>query len=141
MAPSGSGSFDWRDSYPRPATLQDLVLRGIERELLEETGLGSRTSVRSILTGYSRDLRRAGLPQFYAVSILDVPSTEVRRRFREGPYVNHIHRWPCDLSDPNILSKDLMESLGDHRDTASQPLRAAVELLLAAIREDPDLLK
>lgn len=74
LMPSGSGSADVVD-LDHSSTLQELMIRSMERELLEETGLEPyRTDlVETKLLGYARLLERGGKPDFFGISLLKVP--------------------------------------------------------------------
>lgn len=74
LMPSGSGSVDPGDAESE-RTLQEFVIAGMERELLEETGLDPfrRDLCETRLLGYARLLERGGKPDFFGISLLNVP--------------------------------------------------------------------
>jgi 8-oxo-dGTP pyrophosphatase MutT (NUDIX family) len=74
LMPSGSGSADVVD-LDYSSTLQGLMTRSMERELLEETGLEPYRSdlVETKLLGYARLWERGGKPDFFGISLLKVP--------------------------------------------------------------------
>jgi 8-oxo-dGTP pyrophosphatase MutT (NUDIX family) len=101
LAPSGSGSLDPRDlnsaSTGRPRreeTLQDIVRRGMERELEEETGIRQNEIRRTEVIGFARWLERGAKPEFFGVTALSVTAEDLKegrvtsgeRLFTEGTF-------------------------------------------------------
>lgn len=137
IAPSGSGSFNWRD-VQSCRTLQELAIKGVERELREELGLSRTTPARTLLTGYVRDVRRGGLPQFYGVTLLDATADMVKRRLLERGFVHeHLADFPCTLEDLKALRREIQDALEEVRPTASAPLQVAVRLLSELLIREP----
>jgi 8-oxo-dGTP pyrophosphatase MutT (NUDIX family) len=69
MAPSGSGSADWRDDIlSSSAGFTQLVAGEMERELREELGLSHSVRCQSIVVGYCRMLDRAGKPEYFGLT-------------------------------------------------------------------------
>jgi 8-oxo-dGTP pyrophosphatase MutT (NUDIX family) len=101
MMPSGSGSADLGD-LEEAATLQQVALSALERELLEETGLDPfrrAELVQSKLIGYARVLERGGKPDFFGVSLMNVPFHAISSRDRHGLRTD----LPKITSDPERL--------------------------------------
>src|SRR5690606_28384422 len=81
LAPTGSGSCDWKDfEATRGAgegnTLMQVVLRAMERELREESSLQGVADARitSRVLGYFRWMNRGGKPEFVGISRVDAPA-------------------------------------------------------------------
>jgi hypothetical protein len=80
--PSGSGSLDFKD-YHEGDDLCTVVVRGVERELFEETSLGKSFTkkkrqklgieITTSVLCYYRDLERAGKPEFCCISKINKP--------------------------------------------------------------------
>jgi len=82
-APSGSGSADWEDFAPFNNNFQHALTRAMERELREENGLESlQPQLKTRVIGMSRLLSRGGKPEFFGVSLLDLPAADLPARER-----------------------------------------------------------
>lgn len=75
--PTGSGSMDFAD-YKEGEDLRQMVIRGAERELAEESSLKKLLGedmfsdiVHTTVIGYYRDMERGGKPEFCCVSRVD----------------------------------------------------------------------
>jgi hypothetical protein len=82
LAPSGSGSLDLRDLGPREDILQDIVRRGMERELCEETGLRRNEIAGTMVTGFARWMDRGAKPEFFGITELSITAQDIERRRR-----------------------------------------------------------
>jgi 8-oxo-dGTP pyrophosphatase MutT (NUDIX family) len=90
LAPSGSGSLDPRDLGPavtgpgsRPAEiLQDIVRRGMERELREETGIRQDEIRHTKVIGFARWLERGAKPEFFGITQLSATADDIAERRR-----------------------------------------------------------
>jgi hypothetical protein len=97
LAPSGSGSLDWRDINVVECSgfrFRDAVVAGLERELSEE--ISARTGYGAAVTrliGYARGLHRGGKPEYVGFTLLRQSSHELRIRPREDGFVNEIMRY------------------------------------------------
>jgi 8-oxo-dGTP pyrophosphatase MutT (NUDIX family) len=81
LAPSGSGSLDPRDLPPdQTDTLQNIVRRGMERELCEETGIRPEEIRNTTVVGFARWLERGAKPEFFGVTGLSVSARDLARR-------------------------------------------------------------
>lgn len=96
LAPSGSGSFDWRDVDQSGASdLLSLVRYGARRELHEECALGDgedgeRYIASSVMVlGFARMLHRGGKPEFYCLGMIDATAKEITQRKPER-YVDRV---------------------------------------------------
>ncbi|MGH3544427.1 MAG: hypothetical protein ACRDPW_00610, partial [Mycobacteriales bacterium] len=69
LAPSGSGSLEPKDLAPG-ASLQQLVIVGMERELSEECGIEPDEIAGTRVVGYARWLERGAKPEFFGVTRL-----------------------------------------------------------------------
>jgi hypothetical protein len=100
LAPSGSGSLDPRDlghgsaaTLREIGTLQDIVQRGMERELCEETGILPSEIRGTRVTGFARWLERGAKPEFFGITELSVTTDDLaghrplasgERRYTDG---------------------------------------------------------
>jgi hypothetical protein len=98
LAPSGSGSLDPRDLGPAsasvhasaspgpvarpPETLQDIVRRGMERELREETGIRQDEIRDTKIIGFARWLERGAKPEFFGITQLSATAAGIADRRR-----------------------------------------------------------
>ncbi len=114
LAPSGSGSSDYKDikknrnrfallkelvvnfrhllgyvdyRFRQPQTLHQVLIRGMERELCEECNYNRPNRINSRLIGYVRLLERGGKPDFFGISYIDddlLPSRTALRHSETG---------------------------------------------------------
>jgi len=81
LAPSGSGSLDPRDlGRRRTATLQDILRRGMHRELREETAIRPDEITGTTVAGFARWLDRGGKPEFFGLTQLSVTEDDLAGR-------------------------------------------------------------
>lgn len=87
IAPSGSGSTDYRD-YKRlkeNSSFQDLAILTMERELREECNLRYKNiGMNSRIIGFARLLERGGKPDFFGVTYMDINHDEIGTSFKES---------------------------------------------------------
>src|SRR6266540_3370668 len=79
LAPSASGTLEPADmvAVGDGASLQDVLVHGIERELYEEAGIGADAVLETRVVGFGRWLERGAKPEFFAVTTLNVPASAV----------------------------------------------------------------
>lgn len=89
LAPSGSGSLDPRDlgqvsvgrhGHDKILILQDIVRRGMERELREETGIRQDEIRHTEVTGFARWLERGAKPEFLGVTELSATAQDLKEQ-------------------------------------------------------------
>ncbi|NUS74221.1 MAG: hypothetical protein HOQ05_12560 [Corynebacteriales bacterium] len=82
LAPSGSGSLEPVDlSTLSPTwTLQQLLINGMQRELVEECGIKSREIIDTQVVGYGRWLERGAKPEFFGVTRLAIAAEQLNAR-------------------------------------------------------------
>jgi ATP-dependent RNA helicase DeaD len=81
LAPAGSGSLDPRDLRPaRAEILQDVIRRGMERELREETGIRPDEIRSTRITGFARWLERGAKPEFFGLTELSATANDLTQR-------------------------------------------------------------
>jgi hypothetical protein len=79
LAPSGSGTLEPDDLIAAGvgASLQDVLVHGMERELCEEVGIGVDDVLETRVVGFGRWLERGAKPEFFAVTKLKVLARDV----------------------------------------------------------------
>ncbi|MCG9893940.1 MAG: hypothetical protein MH204_00510, partial [Fimbriimonadaceae bacterium] len=87
LAPTGSGSLDWKDTVGK-GNLEELLVSGMNRELSEESHrFGTKQinvkHIESKIIGFYRRLSRGGKPDFLGISRLPVCSSELAPNFTE----------------------------------------------------------
>jgi hypothetical protein len=121
LAPSGSGSLDPRDLGPAPqreGVLQDVVRRGMERELQEETGIRQDEIRYTEVIGFARWLERGAKPEFFGVTELSATTHDLKEQRRltsdERLYTDGAFTLRIDLPE-------LSRELADGTDLLSAP--------------------
>jgi len=138
LAPSGSGSLDLRDLSAEPGaaeSLQDILRRGMERELREETGIRQDEIIATRVTGFARWLERGAKPEFWGITELNVTAKDLEQRRHlasdERLYSGGTFTMSVDLP---ALSQELRDG-ADILDAPSLPVRikedGSLPLLLA----------
>jgi 8-oxo-dGTP pyrophosphatase MutT (NUDIX family) len=104
LAPSGSGSLDLRDLSASPGKaepLQDILRRGMERELREETGIRPEEIRATRITGFARWLERGAKPEFFGITDLNATAKDLEERRHlasdERLYTGGTFTLPVDL--------------------------------------------
>jgi 8-oxo-dGTP pyrophosphatase MutT (NUDIX family) len=83
LAPAGSGSLDPRDlGHDHAEALQDIVRRGMERELYEETGIRPDEIRGTRVTGFARWMERGAKPEFFGLTELSATTGDLAERRR-----------------------------------------------------------
>jgi hypothetical protein len=144
IAPSGSGSCDWRDALGA-STLNQIAIKAMNREVWEESlrrgahRLGIDSMIRATaLIGYFRDIRRGGLPGFLGLTRLRANAHDLFPDVRE---VTRADEMELALHVPTL--GDLRRKVGQliEARTISLPLWANCLALLDLIEEDPDFVQ
>jgi hypothetical protein len=78
LAPSGSGTLEPADlsAAGDDPSLQDVLVRGVERELCEETGVSAAQLLDTRVVGFGRWLERGAKPEFFAVTRLAISARD-----------------------------------------------------------------
>ena len=143
LAPSGSGSLDPRDLDPastghglrQPETLQNIVRRGMERELCEETGIRQDEIRSTKVVGFARWLERGAKPEFFGVSKLSATNADLNkprhlasdeRLYTEGTSIQEM-----DLSQLGLELADGTELLSARSLPPAIKAQGSLPLLLA----------
>lgn len=90
-APSASGSLDW-DDIEFEDTLQELIVRGVERELIEECSIKREHIIKTVVVGHARLLHRGGIPEFFCFTLLSKDANFSFRRHAEINYVEAVRQ-------------------------------------------------
>jgi 8-oxo-dGTP pyrophosphatase MutT (NUDIX family) len=135
-APSGSGTIPPKD-YKQGDSLQGLLIRAMERELFEETGIRADDVEQTEVIGFGRWLERGAKPEFYGVTRLSITSREFEERqvkLSERLYTSQIKTSDVDLDGirKHLLSgTQLVNSshcADDLRNSGSVPLLVGLHL-------------
>ncbi len=141
LAPSGSGTLEPRDlvSAGKGASLQDVLVRGMSRELCEETGIRSHDVVETRVLGFGRWLERGAKPEFFAVTRLRISAEEATRaKISRGEqlYTEQVSALYVDLGrlrrdiDAGLLIHEAPSCPPSIRDSGSMPLIAGLRALV-----------
>jgi hypothetical protein len=144
LAPSGSGSADWRDvewARKRRCGFLGFVRRAMERELAEECGVPVDRVRGTVVLGFARFLHRGGKPQFFGFTHLDVTSDDLRRTRQERAYVEAHHVERLDLTSSSAAAASLRDYSRREDVRVSMPLFVGVELLARWIEQDPSAIE
>lgn len=136
-APSGSGSLEPQDWDPADTSLAGVMMRGANRELIEETGIPADLILSSHLVGFGRWLERGGKPEFFGVTLLRGTAAEVdRARHRVTADEKRRVRRTTWLPLTALLSPD------DERSSfSSLPLAFSVDVLAKTLEGSPEFLQ
>ena len=104
--PTGSGSMDYVD-FKEGEDLRQMVIRGAERELAEESSLKKllgdeafASLLHTTVIGYYRDMERGGKPEFCCVSRIDKTKEDV------SEYIHASEKEIAEKSDKPLLLAD-----------------------------------
>ncbi|GHG62436.1 hypothetical protein GCM10010919_07750 [Alishewanella longhuensis] len=87
LAPSGSGSIDWKD-VKKHTDLLTLVKNAAERELCEECGINPKNvTMTTKVIGFSRMLNRGGKPEFFCVTQVQQTSAEIEQDHSDQEFI------------------------------------------------------
>lgn len=116
FAPSGSGSLESGDA-DGVDTLAQIVAAGATREMVEETGIPADLIGETSVIGFARWLDRGGKPEFFAVTELLAPATEIDRRLRridsrERIFTGGVRWFSLDAALDSLRGREL-DSLKD----------------------------
>ena len=131
LAPSGSGSLEPRDLGRRTtATLQDILRRGMHRELCEETAIRPDEISSTTVAGFARWLDRGAKPEFFGLTRLSVTADDLAGRRALAPAER-------PYSDGTLTARLDLDALGRELDSGADLL--AAPSLPGQIREDGSL--
>jgi hypothetical protein len=138
---SGSGSLDWNDLNASVISLQDLVVRGADRQLREECGIAKSAVSETSVVGFYRDLQRGGKPEFLCVSSISLRFSELKRSRQERFYVGALSDSLVRTARHDDLVEDLGRIVRDHEIVISDALRYHLKFLADLITQrDPAVL-
>lgn len=109
LAPSGSGSADFKDLENKTITFHDFITNAMERELLEECGLDENMNgfVNSHVIGFARLLHRGGKPEFFGVSFVNKSSDLLKVTDKEAMFITNIDRIKVNRTEIGELRNNL----------------------------------
>jgi hypothetical protein len=148
LAPTGSGSLDWKDAR-KAKSLKQAVVTGMNREFHEESNrrgmsLSYSQIEDTLLIGYFRRIIRGGKPEFVAISRLAVRRTELEpneEEVEDRTYSDEMNHYPVKtFADLERTVRDLLEQ-DSNKLRLSVPLWANLLALNDAITSKPELVK
>ncbi len=139
-APSGSGSVDLADAKGA-RHLRQLLARAMERELAEECGLHHADIRSTSVTGFARLLHRGGKPEFFGVSVLNVPFNEIALTRQERAFISDHRKLRLDRANPERLHDSVLRLRDDLAEHLSLLLRLALAFLIDEIDGRPQKLE
>lgn len=122
LQPSGSGSVDFRD-WKHDNDFKSIIRRAAERELVEETRLPKTCIKNTEITGFYRDLSRAGKPEFCCVTHMISSKNEIEELIR--PNESEI---VCESQEPIQINK-IKEYIDNHTNEVSLSLYMSLFML------------
>jgi len=141
FAPSGSGALEPKDlntNNNNPLTVRSVVLNGAERELQEECNIKPEEIISSCVVGHARWISRGAMPEFSAVTLLNLTSDELMTRGIRRSERTFVHRvQTVRLNDPKTWDADRpLDMLStDDRTQSSWPLALALSCLAERITD------
>ncbi|MFI6261543.1 hypothetical protein [Micromonospora sp. NPDC051006] len=140
LAPSGSGALEPKDvpENTEDCTIQEIMIRGAERELREECHLTERDIKSSSLVGHGRWISRGAMPEFCAVTLLGLTGDQVLDRSPRRVERSYVHEFmpvslaPLRLWDPSRP----LDMLPEHRQAVSWPLALGLACLAECINDE-----
>lgn len=140
LAPSGSGSVDYRDyrkakqearKEGRLPTLQEVVIRAAHREFREECAIKKLVcEMSTVVIGYARLLERGGKPDFFCLTFINKPSDELLSNFNSK--LAPIEKGVAERPEPITLSSDssISQVLSEEIDRRQRAKRGAASIQL-----------
>ena len=120
LAPSGSGSLHPKDlGKNRREILQDMVRRGMQRELCEETPVQPEDIRRTTVVGFARWLERGAKPEFFGVTELSITAKDLASR------PGHLAQGESLFSDGTFTAKVNLDLLGHELASGTELLDAS----------------
>lgn len=122
-APSGSGSLDPADwqAAGDGASLQDILVHGMERELCEETGISPDDVGQTQVVGFGRWLERGAKPEFFGVTRLKMRASDVKTARVSAAEKIYSDRVRPVFVDLDRLEQELRDGQPIHRAPSCPP--------------------
>jgi hypothetical protein len=146
LAPTGSGSLDYADfefSMNRDSSLESMIVRGMERELLEEGHEEGERIVdfveKTKIIGFYRWVNKAGLPGFLGVSKLKL-GTIINPNTSETDNPDWLVT-EYDVYDKKSLEFAIKDLKENRKNEISVPLFANLLALEQVLQEDEEYLQ
>ncbi|OLS20256.1 MAG: hypothetical protein HeimC3_41410 [Candidatus Heimdallarchaeota archaeon LC_3] len=140
LAPSGSGSADYKDFKPinEENNFIQCILDATNRELKEECNL-KHLPHKTMLIGFTRLLNRGGKPDFFSISYLkDISSEDIKKARiarKEKPFVKKIMFEEIFDFNPIGITKALDNIYEKYKNRISFALYLNIEILRFALKE------
>lgn len=133
LSPTGSGSFDWKD-LKKSTTFHQLIVNGLERELIEETALKSSEIDKTIVLGMSRVLSRGGKPDFYGITLINTTLSDLNISIRasEVGFIDSHNEITISGSTTEDFKEELSNWLQKNASICSSALQININLLIEA---------
>ncbi|WP_270180279.1 hypothetical protein [Alkalihalobacillus sp. CinArs1] len=142
FVPTGSGSSDWSDF--EQSSFNKALINGMERELVEESGLKTDSKVELFETkilGYFRWVKRAGKPEFTGLTKINALYSDLNPDELEVRESRTQHRW--QIQSINDLQELIikLKNVPDYNELLSVPLYMCLTQLEEKMNEDPEEIK
>ncbi|WP_047448915.1 hypothetical protein [Alistipes sp. ZOR0009] len=143
IAPSGSGSCDWKDFIADDFI--KTIKNAMKRELIEESmhkRNNNKIESKTLITGFFRWLDKGGKPEFVGITKLNIYITNLRANINEVMEPNmHIKKTSLNnnfgtLQEFETLLKDLLNNKA-----VSVPLHYNINTILSTIKTNPTLIE
>ncbi|MBO9128390.1 hypothetical protein [Bacillus sp. 165] len=137
FVPTGSGSSDWND-YDE-ASFNQSIINGMERELLEESGLINSSSgelCETKILGFFRWVKRGGKPEFVGITKIKAKSSDLIPLEVEVRESRTQHRWQIKSIDDLIQLIFKLKENPEYKNSMSVPLYMCLTSLESRIRKN-----
>jgi hypothetical protein len=142
LAPSGSGSVDWRDLGRRDDLLA-VIRHAAERELTEECGFkAGRYPMKTAVVGFARLIHRGGKPEFFCLTVIDENAGDLElahshdeKLFTAFNHSDQMYR-EIDLN-PAKVEASVRAFCAAHSNDCSALLELALHFMAAAVVDRP----
>ncbi len=103
ITPTASGSLDLDDMYHQYETLEEIIIRGTNRELKEECQINLNNILFTKVVGFWRWLERGGKPEFSSISKINIDSSEII------PDISEVKQFRNSIYHIDITNNDKFE--------------------------------
>lgn len=140
LLPSASGSADFSDLRDDP-DFKSVIIRAVERELREETGLKGSVIDHTEITGFYRCLERGGKPEFCCITFLNINKIDVQELLKpeKAEMSDEFHQIKVPVTGDTRDFSSLTEFITARQTEASLPLCMTYYMMLDYYGENPEI--